>query len=118
MHRAFRCKLHRNPAPQRYVVQRFLTVNRHRLGKTLLPAKENSDCATSEIYLLVLVALDVPARTVTQVWEYRVNAGLRLRLARFELGLTALLRHRVELVDLHGSERLSARGNSILNRDK
>src|ERR1017187_2830075 len=115
MHRAFRCKLHRNPAPQPYVVQRFLTVNRHRLGKTLLPAKENSDCAASKIYLLILVPSDVPTRTVTQVREYRINAGLRLRLAPVELGLAALLRHRVILIELHGSERLAARGNSILN---
>lgn len=69
----------------------------------------------SEIYLLVLVPIDVPARAVTQVREYRVNAGLSLRFAWFEFGLTALLRHCVELVDLHGSERLAARGNSILN---
>jgi len=69
----------------------------------------------SEIYLLVLVPFDVPARTVPQVREYRVNTGLSLRLARFELGLAVFLRHRVILIDLHGSERLAARGDSILN---
>src|SRR5208282_5290638 len=94
-----------------------------RIGREVRPVSEQLDepgrrRAASEIYLLISVPLHVPARTVTQVREYRVNAGLRLRLARFDLGLTALLRHRVKLVNLHDSERLAACGNPILNWNK
>src|SRR5271167_3257154 len=63
------------------------------------PEKRAAGGEPSQIYLLILVTLHIPAWTVAQVREYRVDAGLRFRLTRFERGLTVLLRHRVKLGD-------------------
>jgi len=53
----------------------------------------------------------VPAWAVTQMREYRVDAGLRLGLACVELGLAAFLWHCVNLVDLHDAQRVVAEFN-------
>jgi hypothetical protein len=70
--------------------------NNERLACTASPG--------SNVDLFNPFPIEVPARTVAEVWEKGVDAALVLRLVEIELGFTVLLRHRVITLDCHSSE--------------
>jgi hypothetical protein len=71
-------------------------------------ANEEIALQRSEIYLLGSMALQIPARTVAEVREDCIDAGLRFLLARLVRGFAIFLGHCVELFDLASSRWLAA----------
>jgi len=53
------------------------------------------------------LAENIPAGIVSEVWEKRMNAGLRLRIAEIKLGFSVLAWNGVDGAEVHGLKRVS-----------